>query len=85
MTSKTEAPNSAASVAREANAPEMPEEIDFSRGLRGQAGHDVLVRLARYRRALLTIRDMQGVEDDSLRAVLTMQAAARQALEDRPA
>ena len=59
----------------------MPDEIDFAKGLRGQAGQDVLVRLARYRRALLTIRDMGGVHGDSLHAALAMQEVARKALE----
>jgi hypothetical protein len=80
MTNKTEATADPPATASNDNLPEMPEEIDFSRGLRGQTGHEILVQLARYRRALLTVRDTPDIKRDPLQAARTMQEVARKAL-----
>ena len=61
--------------------PNLPDEIDFSDAVRGEAGRRMLVRWARFRRALRDISRVSDVESDPLGAAREMQALARRALE----
>jgi len=82
-TSKVQTPTTTADTADEGSA-DLPGHIEFARGVRGPAGHTLVVHLLRYRRALRAIRDMDDVADHPLEAVLAMQDHARRAL-DEPA
>jgi hypothetical protein len=60
--------------------PDMPDEIDFSGGVRGKRGRALLMEMMRLKRALRQIRDMQHVDQDPLQAARAMQDCARRAL-----
>ena len=74
--------NARSSIASTPVDPDMPDEIDFSGAVRGEAGRHVLVRWARFRRALRDIARTSSLESDPVRAAREMQALARQALEE---
>lgn len=72
--------NARSSVASAPADPDMPDEIDFSGAVRGEAGRRMLVQWARFRRALRDIAQTPDLERDPLRAARAMQELARRAL-----